>query len=381
MKPVAIALILLLHAFASAQRAAPQRTLQSLVREHRTAIAKASQSDDPKDYDKAFESFITALKEYMAHEAKGRDVARARFELVHALMSTGKRESAEKALKAFDTNTSSAIDCAEAAQLAMMFRMKALAEGWIEVACAKKASTRDRMELGILLMSRLRKPKLATKLYDDALAAAEGDEAKAEVSWHRARATREREDIPEAAYEKALHHVAETYPKTRFGRIAGDRLVAMGFKVGGDPLPFTVTTLAGAEFELTKQTGKAVLVCFWNSEDPRSPGAVATLEQLHTQHAAGGLQVVGISVDTKAAAAREAAKAWKATFPQAHVPGGFESDLALRYRVEDTPHCFLLGRDGKFAGMNFALHDGFGKSQLAEAVQRALVTKGGKKRP
>ena len=61
MKPVAIALILLLHAFASAQRAAPQRTLQSLVREHQTAIAKASQSDDPKDYDKAFESFITAL--------------------------------------------------------------------------------------------------------------------------------------------------------------------------------------------------------------------------------------------------------------------------------------------------------------------------------
>lgn len=375
MKPVAIVLPLLLSAFAFAQEAAPQRTLQSLLREHRAAIAKASQSEDPKAFPKAFALFVTALREYLEHDAKGEDIAFTRFQLVHALLSSGKRPDAEKALEAFDTNKATAVQCAEAAYLATTMRKKALAQGWIQVALAKKSKKSERMELGILLMSRLHQPKLGKALFDEALAAATGSEAKAEVEWHRARATREREDLPEGSYEKALHRLAKDYPKTRYGSIARDRLTAMDFKIGAAPLPLAVKTLAGAVFELQAHKGHPVIVCFWHSEDQFSDTAMKALKTLQARHETQGLKILGISLDKRIADARAKAKIWNAGIVQAHVEGGYDADLALRYRVEDTPFCFLVGHDGKLAGLNFALADDFGVKELAEAVGKSVAAK------
>lgn len=374
MRPVSLALTLLLPAILSAQEAAPQRTLQSLLAENRAAITKASRSDDPAAYDKAVAHFCRALGEYLEHEAKGEEKHETRFQLVFAWMSAGKRRKAQKVLAEFDAAAASSVNCGEAAYLASTFRMTKEYEAWIEVALAKRSTLAERMELGILLMAKLRKPKLAETLFDTALRAAKGDTAKAEILWHRARATREREDVSDRAYDDALADLAERFPKTRFGVIARDRLLAMDFKIGGDPLPLTITTLDGGSYSLRAHRGKVVLVCFWLPGDRRSHDALVALQALHRGHAAAGLSVLAIALGGKRVAASEAGQ-HGVTFAQANVKGGLQSDLALRYRVEDAPYCLLLGREGKIRGMNFVLHDSDGRKQLVTAVRRALEGK------
>jgi peroxiredoxin len=374
MRLVSIALTLLLPAMMSAQEAAPKRTLQSILRENRAAIAKAAQSEDPDAYDKAVARFCAALREYLKDEAKGEEKHLTRFQLVFALMSGGKRDQAQKVLAKFDAENASCVNCGEAAYMASTFRMKNEYEAWIAIALDKRASHEQRMELGILLMAKLRKPDLASKLFADALKAAKDSEAKAEVMWHLARATREREDVPGNAYDKALLDLARAYPKTRFGGIAGDRLIAMDFRVGGDPLPIAIAALDGGEFSLAKQRGKAVLICFWLPGDPRCANALTALEKLHKEFAESGLSVMGISLGSKTRT-RTDIKERKITFGQACAPGGLESDLALRYRVEDAPYCILLGRGGKIRGMNFVMHDEFGLKQLTDAVLKSIEAK------
>jgi peroxiredoxin len=374
MRLVSIALTLLLTAFLDAQDAAPQRTLDSLVRENRAAIAKAAQSDDPDAYDEAVAHFCRALGEYLEHEARGEEKHETRFQLVFALMSGGKRDAAQKVLAKFDAGKASCVSCGEAAYLASTLSMGKEYEKWIVIALAKPASAVHRMELGVLLMSKLRKPKLGEKLFADALRAARGDEAKARVLWHRARATREREDVSDVAYDAALGEIAKRYPKTRFGAIAHDRLLAMDFKIGGDPLPLTVETTDDKQFSLQAKRGRVALVCFWLPGDPRSAHALPALQKLHDEHATAGLSVLAISLGKKDQAVSEA-RAHRVTFDQAIARGGMDSDLALRYRVEDSPYCFLVGRKGKIRGMNFVLHDAHGRKQLADAVRLALKSR------
>ena len=75
------------------------------------------------------------------------------------------------------------------------------------------------------------------------------------------------------------------------------------------------------------------------------------------------------------AKAKTAIKQWKTTFSQAWVPGGWDADLALRHRVENVPHAMLIGKDGKIAGMNFALGDEFGQRELIDAVRKTVGRK------
>ena len=62
----------------------------------------------------------------------------------------------------------------------------------------------------------------------------------------------------------------------------------------------------------------------------------------------------------------------KLRFPQVTPAGGWESDLALRFRMENAPRCLLIGRDGKIAGMNYLLIHESGQQRLTTAVKKAL---------
>lgn len=364
-----IVFTLVLATISAAQDPAPQRTLDGLIQYHQKRIAQSKTVEGQR---KAIGTYVAALKEYLRDEAKGEEKNETRFALVGALLAANDPDEAKTVLKAFAPDKASALSCAGGAFLALQLQLKAEYEAWVKIAIAKKSSFADRMELGVQLMSHLLKPELGAKLFDAAIEAAKNDEDKAQVLWHRARATREREDVPEGSYETALGELAEQLPRTRFGRIAKDRLQAMEFKVGADPLPFAVQTLAGAKFELGGQKGKAVLVFFWLSDDDRCAEAAQVLQKLHSQHREKGLRVLGVSIDEKKKSSVETVRLWKTTFEQAWVQNGWGADLALRYRVEDVPYCLLIGRDGKIAGMNFVLTDEFGRRQLIDAVSKAV---------
>lgn len=366
-------LALLLGPTLLAQDSTAQNSLQGLVDRHDELIKASWRSDDPDAPEKAIRSFASALRGFLENEARGEEVHETRFYLVSTLMGTNDIDEARKTLREFVPAKASILSCATAALLAGDIGMDEERNAWVDAATKKGGSFDDRMELGIMLMSALNEPERGEALFTDALDSAPDAEAKAQVLWHKARATREREDLPEGAYEEALSDLATELPNTRFGRIAGDRLKAMDFRVGGETLPLTLENLDGKTFDLAAQSGKVVLLYFWASDEASSEQATSASQRLHQEFADDGLVVQGISLDETKSRAMNAIETWQTTFPQAWVTNGMNADLALRYRVEGVPNLLLVGRDGKFAGLYFVVTDEYGRSQLSDAVKAALA--------
>ena len=51
---------------------------------------------------------------------------------------------------------------------------------------------------------------------------------------------------------------------------------------------------------------------------------------------------------------------------------GFDSDIALRYRVERVPYLLLIGKDSTIAAMNLHPVDDQGTDALRASVQEAV---------
>ncbi len=346
--------------------------LQELTTHHQEQLAKTSA--DPEAYQAAVKAYEAALRKHLQAKAKGREKCETRFNLVSLLMFSGRHDAAKTALDEFDVAKASSVDCAIAAVMAQDLRLQDKKTQWIAAALRKPSTFEERMELGTVLMTALYEIDKAEALFDAALEAAKDKESKARVTWHIAKATREREDLPEGSYEKALRQLAKDFAGTRFGDIAADRIQAMDFKIGADALPVRVKTTAGPMFDLAKHRGRPVLLSFLAADVPDTTQAARNLQALHEKHSEAGLAVVGIWLDTNGAQAKAAIRKLALSFPQSIPKGGWDSDLALRLRVESAPQCLLIGRDGKIAGMNFLLSNQSGQQRLAASIGKALAT-------
>lgn len=361
-----------LSTFLAAQDQPPRRTLDGIMAQHQAAMAKAS--TDPAAYKAAVKNYETALREFLRHEAKAGEKCRTRFALVSLLMYSGRIEAAKATLGDFQVAIASGVLCAQAAAMAQDLQLPDKKALWITAALGKPGTFEERMELGSILMTALNETRKADSLFSAALKSAPDKAGKAKVTWYIAKATREREDLPEGAYEEALRNLALDFPGTRYGDIAADRIKAMDFKVGGDPLPLRVKTLEGGVFDLAAQRKKrrAVLICFLAAEIPDSTTAAKACQVLHDKFGTKGLAVLGIWLDEKRPQAVAAIGKLKLSFPQATPAAGWESDLALRFRVENAPRCMLIGRNGKIAGINYLLIHESGRQRLTTAVTKAL---------
>lgn len=104
--------------------------------------------------------------------------------------------------------------------------------------------------------------------------------------------------------------------------------------------------LDGAAFDLTAQRGKLVLVDFWASWCEPCRRELPVLEALHREHAAGGLVVVGVSLDEQQADAEEFLKQVQLSFPIV-----FDGDRSLgkTWSPPKMPSVYLIERDGTIA--------------------------------
>ena len=375
MNPRAIAITALLSTALAAQPATPRRSLESIMTWHQAAMVKAS--TNPEAYQAAVKKYEATLRKYLKHEAKGGEKCQTRFALVSLLMYSGRHDEAKATLIDFQVGTASSVLCAQAAAMAQDLQLPEKKKLWVQAALHKPGSFEERMELGAILMTALHEIKQAEALFDKELQAASDAEAKAKITWYIAKAIREREDLPEGSYENALQGLAKDFPRTRYGKIAADRIKAMDFKVGGDPLPLRVQTLAGGVFELSsKETkGKPVLLCFLAADIPDSEFAAKAFEALRQQFGSDKLAMLGIWLDAKTSNAAAAIKKFRLSFPQANPSGGWDSDLALRFRMENVPQCILIDRRGKIAGMNYLVIYKSGQQRLAADVTKAVTAK------
>ena len=331
--PVVVAALLtwLTPAAELAAQPAPKRTLQTLVRDHQQRLSKAGSRDL---FTKAVTRHAQDLEEYLAHEAKGAERFDGRFLLVNTYLLLRKRDEAKTALAALDEKSAPALTLLNGAAWAERLQMTKTRGRWIDAALGRPGSFKERMEVATFLMTQLVEVKRGEKVFDDAYKRAKDDDARARVLWHRSLAIREREDLPEGAYEQELSVLAKKFPKTRWGGIARDRLRAFDFKPGVAPNDFKLRSLDGKPHSVEGYRGKVHLLYFW--------ALTKSLPKL------------------------------KLTWPQVFGGDGFESDIALRYRVERVPYLLLIGKDSRIAAMNLHPIDDYGTEVMRAAVQKAV---------
>ncbi len=347
----------------------PKRTLETLVRDHEQRLHKATSREQFKA---AVARHAEDLEEYLAHEANGNERFDGRFLLVNTYLMLRKRDRAKATLAALDVASAPALSLLRGAEWAERLRMKEARSRWIEAALKRPGSFREHMEVATFLMTRLVEVKRGQQVFDAAYKRAKDDNGRAKVLWHRSLAMREREDLPEGAYEQELKTLAEQFPRTRWGSIARDRLRTFDFRPGAAPVDFELRSLDNKRHTLASYKGKVLLLHFWASDDPTSQQIMPAFKRLKKDFGGKGLRLLGIALDTDHQTLTKSLEKLGVTWPQVFGGHGFHSDIALRYRVERVPYLLLIGKNSKIAAMNLHPIDDFGTKALREAVRKAI---------
>lgn len=377
MKPSLLAVVLSLAAVAAAQTPPPERTLASLhaaFMEKRLQVMR-NEGMSVKRHRELMAEFAAELASFLDKEAKGRDRFEARLMLTDTYLGIGDEAKAKATLTGFDVAESPALLLVEAARLAGLIGLDDQRGKWIDAALAKSMPFEDRMQVGMHLMTALQEIERGEKVFDDALAAASDDEARAKVGWYRAAATREREDLPDGAYDEALAALAEKHPATHYGRIAADRGNARQFKVGAEPVALSLQDLEGKPVSLGDYAGKVLLLDFGANWNGAYVAIAPLLAGLYAKHHESGFDILSISLDEDCRQFEQLRKDNKHTWRACCDGKGWETEAALRYNVEAIPHLLLIGRDGKLAAMNLFPGDEAGQKVLADEIEKALAAK------
>lgn len=140
--------------------------------------------------------------------------------------------------------------------------------------------------------------------------------------------------------------------------------------VGQEAPPYAARTFEGDSISLALLRGKPVLLNVWATWCAPCKVEIPYLAELHAQHAASGLQVIGVSVDARGDEARigEFAREFGITYPIWRDP---DERVNARFLAIGVPSTYLIDRDGillwKHLGIVRPTSPG-----LADALQRAL---------
>jgi thiol-disulfide isomerase/thioredoxin len=115
----------------------------------------------------------------------------------------------------------------------------------------------------------------------------------------------------------------------------------------GDAAPaITLNTPAGEPLSLSSLKGQVVLIDFWASWCGPCKAALPRISKLYKKYNAQGFTVLGVSLDDKPTAWKNAIKRFKITYPQVYQPGGWEGAVAQAYNIEYLPTTYLIDKAG-----------------------------------
>lgn len=113
--------------------------------------------------------------------------------------------------------------------------------------------------------------------------------------------------------------------------------------VGEAAPPVAGATLDGAAFDLASLRGHPAVVNFWGPSCVPCRDEFPLLEAKQTQHAADGLEIVGVLTDDPVVPAREFVAEFGATWPTVVDP---DKSIKTAYRVAGRPQTYFVDAAG-----------------------------------
>ncbi len=120
---------------------------------------------------------------------------------------------------------------------------------------------------------------------------------------------------------------------------------SQGTLVGDVAPPYTATTLAGDSVSTTALKGNVVLLNVWATWCAPCREEIPYLQTLHEMHRAKGLELIGVSVDTRGEdeAIRGFIADFKMTYPVWRDP---DERIQSLFQALGVPASYLIDRDG-----------------------------------
>jgi thiol-disulfide isomerase/thioredoxin len=123
------------------------------------------------------------------------------------------------------------------------------------------------------------------------------------------------------------------------------RALAGGGAVGTTAPDYGAVTLDGDSVSLAALRGRLVLLNIWATWCPPCREEIPALQRLHERHAAAGLEVVGVSIDSRGEGEniRTFLEGYGVTYPIWHDP---VDRVTTSFRAQGVPTTVLIDREG-----------------------------------
>ncbi|MCA9267132.1 MAG: redoxin family protein, partial [Planctomycetales bacterium] len=134
----------------------------------------------------------------------------------------------------------------------------------------------------------------------------------------------------------------------------------------GKPMTLRGTATTGAQVDLAQLRGKTVLVHYWATWCEPCKQEFKTLKELQAKYNAQGFTLLGVALDSDAAALKQYLQTDPLPWPQLYEEGGLESRLANEMGILTLPAMLLIDKNGRV--VNRAAHT----AQLSEELEKLL---------
>lgn len=111
----------------------------------------------------------------------------------------------------------------------------------------------------------------------------------------------------------------------------------------------SVKTFENEQFDLEEKQGKVVVVVFWAWWCPNCTKELAILDELYRQYQHQGLEIIGMSVDSKDDLNKTLSTARTVSFPSALM---LDANLHNFGSIVSIPETFIFDRQGRLFGKN-----------------------------
>ena len=138
--------------------------------------------------------------------------------------------------------------------------------------------------------------------------------------------------------------------------------------IGAEAPDFSFESLQGEEISLSQYRGKVVLLDFWASWCLPCVVAMPKMKSLYEAYHDEGLEIIGVNLDLSREQALDFVQHFELPWPQYWDGKGYDSELAVLFRVKAIPMLYLIDQQGIIRGKWLGLAEEEVKSTIEELL-------------